>query len=1198
MHAGVFAAGPYCDAIVFGDQQSEQQHSMKTTGNVSIQTVDTEIGSVQEKYAVRQCAGREAAITVTCSLPAVANAAAPFAVLEVEEIHDRQWQTFGYSVLVNEKEVYFRTYEEQAAGPNHYFVRIEPDTVPDPGKIRITFLNRGNAPFRLSRAWLYADFFALADQEKIFQPLVVLGPGPFPPTKSSDVALGWFMDNEHMNYVYNGSYRIIDEVLPRIASYGVPAQVGLTAWFASCPGGPDGQGGYFSDPKYSQAEYRNGKLYPQYPNVWGNSFGYPSMSEPNINRFLDESREATCREIQRRLDFMKAAGKPLSQVQIMSDIGPFYENGADYSAFEVEAARRDGVQLDPTHRTAERNMWQFRHLTDVYARIAKAFRAGVQRDSVLVDRGAVTLPTDQLSENLYTHPWIRVAFPVGDIRWRGWQNGVVDGMWTTGEMGAGRQAIYDYITARGKIGIGNMYLGGVVPKAVHDTLVLQYQRGWRFAAPFGISTEAWNTLPSIDNLGDGRAVPPVHYERKALDVFIEASGLLGAPQTLLASENVQYGQFGGASGAIRVDPAKAGTLIYRLDTGEAEPATRATLFFQGHVPAKNVTFAVSDADGSWVEAGYPGNAQNDSSLNTIGGRGGAVSTLALPRLANGALPTRLKIDFTAGSIQRVRVGMNWDRLTGHTAAYRTAVTMSAEEIVECRRADETWLLASQHASDRAWTRKEARLLNLWIQQRRMTDLLMERYRKIVGQDAILREAEQCYQAGQYASAYRRLIGELSQCLPARYAVHGHGPLGRYPIQVQLPTDDDSALITISRMQPDQVDFTVDAEKPMACILTIGQLQQGRAYTLVQQGVNHYMVIQGARTGPDTTPLKENKGAVQATITIVPPAPAAPKHFAATFVARDGMKNIMEFWPTPTSTVAYSLKIFPNTCVLQRREVNGTTWKERTLPAPGDWCEVDLNEQGNISRIQSIYGVETGVIKSFERPGFSADAHAGILTLENGRRYELSWGVSGGTQLDTALLQGNPHHYNLDRLELGLRPGQRVDLTYTPSPPGARPNRIVRIHQSTKMIFEDKMDEDAAQWQTKPVEVSGIALRPNWLKKNSLFNKSSAFGHPGYVIYQLATDAPMGDTAVTLIGRTIIDERNKFKVFASLDRQTWVKCGEISSQEQLDQNHMNVDISSVAKGQKTCYLKVQIDGTGDWCILWGVQVRTERPITQE
>ena len=40
--------------------------------------------------------------------------------------------------------------------------------------------------------------------------------------------------------------------------------------------------------------------------------------------------------------------------------------------------------------------------------------------------------------------------------------------------------------------------------------------------------------------------------------------------------------------------------------------------------------------------------------------------------------------------------------------------------------------------------------------------------------------------------------------------------------------------------------------------------------------------------------------------------------------------------------------------------------------------------------------------------------------------------------------------------------------------------------------------------------------------------------------------------------------------------------------------MNVDISSIARGHRTCLVKVRIAGIGDWCILWNVQVRTERP----
>jgi len=152
---------------------------------------------------------------------------------------------------------------------------------------------------------------------------------------------------------------------------------------------------------------------------------------------------------------------------------------------------------------------------------------------------------------------------------------------------------------------------------------------------------------------------------------------------------------------------------------------------------------------------------------------------------------------------------------------------------------------------------------------------------------------------------------------------------------------------------------------------------------------------------------------------------------------------------------------------------------------------------------------------------------------------------------------------------------------------------VSVRQPTLVVYEDKMDEDEAEWRKKPVEVEGIEYKRNWFHKQSLFRKGGADTAPGYVVYRLDTDMPMGDTAVTLTGRTIIDERNKFEVFASLDRQTWTKCGEISSQEQLDVNHMSVDISPVAQGQRSCYLKVQINGTGSWCIIWGLQVRTER-----
>lgn len=1181
------------DTVMLGDELSERSHQLAVVGSASATTKAIEIGNLHESYRGRAVTGQGSALEVIVSLSGRATSRY---LLEIEEIHDRQWQAFGYSVVVNGREICFRTYEEQAAGPNHWFVAIPADAVPDPGHIAIRLINRGVAGFVVSRMWMYRDFPALAEAEQLFQPLSILGPGPMRPTASPDYALGYFKD-EQANYSYNGSTTLIDEVLGRTQGLGVPVQLAMTAWFSTCPGGPDGRGGYFSDPRYSQAIARDGRLFAQYPNVWGNSFGYPSMSEPTINKYLDDRREFTCRSIQRRLDLLKASGKPIRHLQLLSDVGPFYWDDADYSPSEVEAARQAGVTLAPGVMSPEVRMWRFRHLAQVFARIASSFRAGVQRDSILVDRGQIVLPDDQLSENLYSHPWVRVGFPAGDVRWRGWQTGVVDGMWTTGEMGAGRQAVYDYIMARGKIGIGNMYISKVPMPRLRSMLALQYQRGWRFAGFYGVDPENWEALANMPGIADLPAMPPVHYERKALEVFYELTSDLGDPGVLVSAENVTCGQLGGVRGALRSDTTKPGRLIYRLDVSEAESTTRATLFLEGNVGARDVTIAVAGMDGAWQPVGRLSEGQRDASLVTIGGKGGPVASVALPRLADGSLPRQVRVEFAAGSLQRLRVGLTWDRLTGHVGS-ATAKVVENEE--ERRLADETWLLHAEHARDRTWTCREARLQSLWIQQRRMSELLIDRYRSLGGDPTPQQEAEAMMRDGRYASAYRRLIGDISYCLPARFAIRGHGPLGRYPIEVRLPNEDQIAVATLTRLSTDRIDLTLDAEIATTATVIFRGLQPGTGYAVQQPSAGQLSVVR-LQTGTHQPSASLSDGALRVEVPVAPPRLSVPRTFTATLAKRDGRTGMAEFWPAPSSSVIHLARIPAKGAVLRRREAQASAWTERTTPSPGDWCEVEVDDQGVVRRIDAIYGEVTGVIASFERPGFAADAHAGILALKDGRRFEMSWGIAGGTKLDTALLQGNPHQYNFDRLELGLRAGQRVTLTYTPAGLPGRPDRLVAIRQATAVVVQDEVEGTEAEWRALPVSVTGIRYLAGWRdgrKKGvsgaALSNAGKSHNQPAEVVYRVSSDEPLGDTGVHLSGRTIIDERNHFEVLASLDGTTWTACGEVSAREALDPSCMNVDISAIARGNRTCQVKVRIAGTGDWCILWNVQVRTERP----
>jgi hypothetical protein len=1184
------------DQLCCGAPVKDAGHSLALTGTVTAQTLHIEIGSVREAYPVRTLAGKDATLTATFDISATPapDPTTPI-LLEVEEIHNRQWQTFGYSVLVNGQETYFRTYEEQGAGPCHYFIKVDRAAVKDAKTLTISFVNRGAAAVNLSRVWAYADFFRLAEEEQIHQPLTILSTGPFDKPVPLEMKLGNFVGGT-TKYAYNRDYGQIYAGMAKAAELGLPTQFSLTAWFSTCPVGPDGRGGYFIDPKYSQTVYRDGKLYPQYPNVWGNSFGYPSMTEPNINRFLDQTREDTCRAIQRRRAFMAAAGKPLLHLQLCSDIGPTYfaDDKSDFSAFELEAAAKDGIRLVPEHLTPEMRLWRYKNLSRVFGRIADAYRRGVGRDSVLVDRGTVTLPDDQLSENLYTHPFIWVMKPVGDPRWLGWQTGVVNGMWTSGELGTPYRTVYDYLTARGKTGIVNMFSGNKDLERCRKWFEIQYQLGWRFATPFGLRPEVAANLEKLAGIGTGAALPPIHYERRLLDVFIENSESMGPPDIVAATENLTIGRGNGAMGLIRKDVEKPGTIIYKLDTSCTTPETQAVVYIEGRSLSKALSLAVGNGQGQWVPVESP-TAYLGVDYFRPASCGGNVGNVALPRLANGAFPAQLKITFTQGSIQRVRVGIPWDRLTGHSAAYRTDAPKVAppadKDLIGL--ADENWRWISRQATDRSWSRKETRTLSLWVQQRRMAELLLEQYRELGGQDAIFTEGNTMCQQSLYGSAYRRLIGEISQLLPAQYAVRGHGQLGRYPVQVRLPSDDDVVLVTLKSVQPECIEFTLDAEKPQSCTLGIGQLAKGKPYRLERIADNSYRILQAAGLPEGSTALQVVEGKADVQVTVTPLNDTdIPRHFKAVCATRDGLSNIVSYWPIGGAQAEYLVKIAKGS-VIRRREVHAADWVEKTPPVPGDLCEVTLDKNGESSCVESVYGRETGVIKSFERPGFSADAQAGVLTLENGRRYELTWGNSYGTRLDTALLRGNPRQYNFDMLAAGLRPKQRVEVGYTPLGDAERPDRLLWISQPTVVVFEEKLNGGEDAWRKQAVEVVDVVYYKLTGTIPALRNKNNTHSRPGYLIYKITGDTPFGDTAVHIFGRTIIDERNKFEVFTSLDRQTWQKCGEISSLEQLDPSHMMVDLSACAHGRKEFYLKVQITGTGDWCTIWGLEVRTEK-----
>lgn len=1191
------ARAPAIDQVVFGDRHSERAHALETTGKVPVKKLSTEIGSLMETYTARQCGGRDASITVACALPAAAADLPPFVVLEVEEIHERQWQTFGYSVLVNGKEVYFRTYEELAAGPNHYFVRIDRALIPDPGRIVLTFRNRGASAFRLARLWLYADFFGLAEREQVFQPMAILWPGPFgEPGRWKDFRLGYFAAATSMSYPYERKYApYLDRGLDVISQKGVPSQLTLTSFFCGAPEGPDGQGGFFSDPKYGSTHYMRGKLYPDYPNPWSSAAGSPSLVEPVINKYLDGTREDACRRVQRQRDFQKAKGLATPPLSLCSDVGPGYAEDGDFSDFARAAAKADGVRLDPDNLTPEARLWMFRSVAGYFGRIAAAFRRGVGRDSVLVDRGTVTLPADQLSENLYNHPWWSYPYPAGDTRWVNWQAGIAPGVWSSGEMGPEVRASYDYVISQGKLAKVNQYDPfGRAADYFPFLAGSQYELGFLFSAMYDASaTNLPGILDALDGIGNAPALPAVHCERKLLEVFIGGTERLGSRDQVVETVNVgiqRDSQLG--AGLAPLDPGRPGSIMYALHSDE-ESAGPATLFLDVVGAIGKFDIAVGQALDRMIPAGTldQGHFKDVGYLAHPPSWGGPVARLALPRMPDGSLPSLVKITFTRGFLKRVRVSIPWDRLAGHPAD--SAAPPPYDEAT-MRKNDDFWCWVSQHGQERAWTRKESRTLRLWVQQRRLTEMLLDQYRRLEGEDAVLNGAQTLYQQGLYANAYRRLIGEISQLLPARYAVRGHGTLGRYPVEVKMPSDNDVALITLEECSPERVVFTAEAEQAQSCTLKIGNLAKEKSYRLERISDTRYRLSRAGLWGGGANPVAAHGGTATLELVVGPETPKFPRKITGICVGRG--TGTIHLWADDARMFGgvheYHFKLAPD-AVMKRREAHATTWN-KGISGGGDLCTAELNERNEITVLESVYGTETGVIQSYEGPTFTADGHAGVITLDNGHQYELLWGGRYKSALDTALLQaGAPRVYNLDMLASGLRPGQRVEIAYTPSPRPDRPARILGLKQPSTVIFEDLFDRGEEAWQSKAVEA--VNLRYYWweaLKGPALTPKSSDPG--GFLVYKIVSPTPLGDTAVHVQGRVIIDPRCQMDFFTSPDGKTWTQRGHIQGDEQLSAKHMMANLTEGARGRTEFFLKIQLKGIAGWCTLHNVRVRTATP----
>jgi hypothetical protein len=1159
------------DTLRFGDADAER--ALQTRGDVRAETLETEIGGFQRRYPVQTVGGTGSELRFTLRRTTTGKPA----VLEIQEIHSRRPQAFGYTISVNGTELYFRTYEEIGAGPNHLFVWIPAEIAGASTELTVTLTNAGAPAFSIGQAWLYDDFFGTVDtQEQVYRPMALLGmhfkkPAPGEPALRSFGPLGDYASAHYANQSTAKTRTHLLGSINRAAQTSQPVQFLINgATWGGAPSGPDGLGGYFNDVRYSLLSYdaNRGQFSPSFPNMWNSTF-WATFRDPHMNAVLRERFLNATRGASDQIDFLRAHGQD-PRVIVLREMGPPM---GEVTAATIAAAQRDGVILDPKDGLDEsERLWLFRDSVRLWNEYASWHAAAIERAAVVVDRGQVRLPEYQVSENQYAHTIFKTPGPMKDRRWFGGQAGIVDGFWTSGELFWDKFGMYDYVKANGKLAHGN--LEATILKNDAAPLRLLYASGFQFVNFLNETADILTHVRKVDGCDDAPALPVPHHEPTLLEVQYHLQQTLGSPDNLVGSQNLriskQVRETADAPSVSRLsvgDTAAPGSVTYRLTNGGEPFVSGLTLTLDGRVSPGGNRIEV------WA-GGTPETLQRIASLNE--------NQLPCPDHWTPYMTSKTKVDLGQAMIGQREFLL---RLTLHSPSAPDAAFLMESHV------GTQWKRASGYLVEAPLTMRQQRTLQLWVQDRVAAQRLLQHYRTLAGMDPVTAQAELLLDQGRYRSAERLLTGEISHALPARFVIRGHGPLGRYPLQVRLDNDADVLLVTLHAVTPTAVEFSAVAESGQQnVLLSLAHPPGSEAWVLKQVGPQRYRL----EAGLDGLKQAVADGRVLVRLQAAPllnPSPARPSSLVARYL--DGNKRSLR---VDTQDLALmggeeSLTLTVTKEVRTTRAAERLPVAEEGKPWPRalDRVELDLNAQGEVIAIRSLYGHDRGRIKQITAPSVMGPFNNGSLELENGQIYEFSY----ATQLETVAMRGRYCAYENHMVAAGLQPGQEVVLDYSPYAENGTRRRLIRVSQPHRVLFKEDYQAatDDRTWRQRAVQVDGLKVGPHKPEPNYLHNvvmpllrPTQAFT-PESVIYLIESDRPLKMTVAEFTARAFEDS-SRVEFFVSDDQKTWVKCGQFDNRWQnaypqsIDSKAWRnppqfVDLSAGVAGKTRFFLKMTL-----------------------
>ena len=1032
------------DVVSLGLKNSEQEHRLVTSGKVPNIRMSTILGARSRSDYVRILA--EEGSRLSCTLDA-GSGEAPL-LLEIQEIHLRHPQVFGYTIEVNGTEVYFRTYQEVGTGPNHYFVDVPRNLAPD-GRMNVTFRNQGDAPVAIGRIWAYRDFHQLAKADSTWRPMGMLAeaqvlvgwvgkkgkqatfeeersmPKDRDPaawqelrktfTKGSALAPGFQTTCHYLGSNGADLQRDIDAAIQKAGTNAIQWQYKFMGGdWGGHPSLLDGNGGDFYDLRYSQAVYDpvTKRYSPTWPGTPGGTI-WPTAGASTLNQFIVDRSRMTARMVGERVGLLAAQGVRPTDICLVGDEGPSYwwQGGfGDFSPELVATAARNGVKLDPEHLTPEARKWMFDNLTARFAERCRAITEGLGRDVIAIDRGTVHLPVTQLADAVYSHPFMNQAFPQFDPQWEGWQNGVNDYAWVGGEpLEYVNPSYADYIASQGSLAMVNLY------RPILDVPYLDklYQWGMGHIACYQeFSGDATTFSQALADVDERSSLPARHYLRHLVDLIFSRMTTLDGQSTVVNADNLDLSKTLSKT-LILEDPSKPGRLVLRLNgSGQKLPNDLSIHLDFGRAKKHEQASQVRLLAGTEIQ-----------SLREV-------AVMSVDEFSRTTYwPHQCTADLSLGSVLQ-------DATHGYVAIELTTPQGNTETGLCMVSVRSAWGRSSGQLVGEPPSNREMRTRRLWLQDRAITERLLARHRAAGGAPATLAEAERLIACGMANKAHQLLSGAHSLLLPARFAVRGTGQLGPYPITVTWQGAEAVGLVELRQVTRNGMELVMQGDTALTAEIRCGGLEPGKRYNSALESGRIRLFAD-----PTGTLKADTSGWVTVTGSVNARSPFGGDGFLAKDTGRVPGRSLTALYTgkdlyevqDPTLAVYNPLRITSATDVIQERrpDVDGAQ-VTKAGPSTGDRVEITLDDAGKAIALRSTFGAVTGTIRSFTPPAVHPQPCNGILEMTDGRTFELMYRMGSFTRFNVPGLKPWARNNNLTDFAATLRPGMTVKLTYSPT----------------------------------------------------------------------------------------------------------------------------------------------------------------------